>query len=212
MLAPGDDRWAPRFVSENVRALDADPSRVGSISRVIFTSDPPRPSSGTYPIDGETPKRRLVQYLAECGVCDMSRNFGVYRTRAIQAAFPSVESVWFDIAMCAKLALAGKIHEVPEVLMFRDKSPPEVSIRLMHKIASPGLGRWFPGLPATRWLRQQSGVPRSPKIALGLFAFNLDWHFTYTGHYHPQYARLTRGVRWIWDKQVAWRCRHALRH
>jgi glycosyltransferase involved in cell wall biosynthesis len=211
MLAPGDDRWAPRFVEANIGALKRDPSLVGSISRVVFTSDPPIDASGTYPIDGDTARRRLAQYLAGCGVCDMSRNFAIYRTKAIQAAFPKLPSTWFDMVMCAELAVAGKINEVPEVLMMRDKSPPDVSLRLMHKSAPAGPRGWFPAWAATRWLLDRPRLPRSAKIFLGLAAFNIDWHFVYAERYLPRYAALTGGLRWLWRRQVGWRCRRALR-
>lgn len=206
MWAAGDDRWKPRFAEVNIAALRHDTDLVASISRVTFAVDPPRPATGTYPIRG-THKERLARYLAGCGACDMSRLFSVFRTDALKSAYPIPESFSFDIALCAAVLEHGAFHEVPEVLMVRDKTPVERYLALMRKEAPGGLASYFPGLRATRWMLRERRIPLDTRIALALLAFNIDWHLAYTGQYCPRYSALTRPGRWLWERYVGWRLR-----
>lgn len=211
MWAAGDDRWAPTFVAENVAALRADATLAASVSRIQFTrgDEALGLATGTYQITG-TAVERLARFLAGCANGDMSRLFAVYRTNMLRAAFPLPQSYAFDTGLCAIVALQGGYHEVPEVLLWRDRTPVERYVALMRKEALPGLAGCFPGLLTTRWLVRQHRIPLSRDILLGLFAFNIDWHLTYTARYYPRYAALTKPLRWLWAKHLDWRLRLAL--
>ena len=208
MWAAGDDRWAPRFIAENVAALEADATLAASVSRVDFTrgGEVIGRATGTYPITG-TPAARLARFLGGCANADMSRLFAVYRTKMLHAAFPLPDSYAFDTGLCAVVALQGGYHEVPEVLLWRDRTPVERYVALMHKEAQPGLAGCFPGLLTTRWLLRHRRIPLDWKIGLALLAFNIDWHLAYTERYHPRYAALTAGLRWLWNRHLNWRLR-----
>jgi glycosyltransferase involved in cell wall biosynthesis len=211
MWAAGDDRWAPRFIAENIAALKAAPALAASISRVQFVCGKEELglATGTYPITG-TPRQRLARFLAGCASGDLSRLFAVYRTEMLRAAFPLPPSYAFDTGLCAIVALQGGYHEVPEVLLWRDRTPIERYVALMRKESLPGLAGCFPGLLLTRWLLRERRIPLNREILLALLAFNVDWHLTYTERYHPRYAALTRVPRWLWNKHIGWRCRGAL--
>jgi glycosyltransferase involved in cell wall biosynthesis len=208
MWAAGDDLWEPRFIAANMAALAADPTLAASVSRIQFTrgAETIGFATGTYPIGG-TPRERLARFLAGCAACDLSRLFAVYRTDILKSAFPLPQTYAFDAGLCAIVALRGGYHEVPEVLLRRDRTPIERYIALMRKEAPPGLAGCFPGLVTTRWLLRERRIPLDRGIVLALLALNIDWHLAYTQRYHPRYAALTRGVRWLWNKHVGWRCR-----
>jgi glycosyltransferase involved in cell wall biosynthesis len=211
MWAAGDDRWAPRFVAENVAALTADATLAASVSRIRFTHGDEMLglATGTYPITG-TPAERLARFLAGCANADLSRLFAVYRTSMLRAAFPIPQTSAFDAGLCAVVALQGGYHEVPEVLLWRDRTPVERYVELMRKEAVPGLAGCFPGLLTTRWLLRQHRIPLSRDVVLALIAFNVDWHLAYTARYHPRYAALTRPLRWVWETHLDWRLRRPL--
>jgi glycosyltransferase involved in cell wall biosynthesis len=208
MWAAGDDRWAPRFIAENMTALAADATLAASVSRVRFTRGEEMLdlATGTYPIAG-TPAERLARFLAGCAIADTSRLFAVYRTAMLRAAFPPPQTYAFDAGVCAVVALQGGYHEVPEVLLWRDRTPVERYVALMHKEAGSGFARWFPGLLTTRWLLRRRRIPLDRRILAALIALNIDWHLTYTARYCPRYAALTRGLRRLWDRHVDWRLR-----
>ena len=211
MWAAGDDRWAPDFVAKNIAALHADPTLAASVSRVQFTRGEEMlgRATGTYPIAG-TRVERLARLLAGCATGDTSRLFAVHRTEMLRAAFPIPQTYAFDIGLCAIVALQGGYHEVPDVLMWRDRTPVERYVALMRKEARPGLAGLFPGLLTTRWLLRERRIPLSRAIVLALIAFNLDWHLAYTARYHPRYTALTAPLRWIWQTHVDWRFRRPL--
>jgi hypothetical protein len=211
MWAAGDDRWAPRFLAENIAALRADPALAASVSRVQFThgGEMLGLATGTYPIAG-TPVERVARFLAGCANGDTSRLFAVHRTEMLRAAFPLVPSYAFDVGMCAIVALQGGYHEVPEVLMWRDRTPLERYVALMHKEARPGLVGLFPGLLTTRWLLRERRIPLNRAVVLALIAFNVDWHLAYTARYYPRYTALVAPLRWIWRTHLGWRFRRPL--
>lgn len=212
MWAAGDDRWAPRFVAENVAALRADATLAASVSRIQFTRGDEMLgfATGTYPITG-TPAARLAGLLAGCANGDISRLFAVYRTSMLRAVFPLPQTYAFDAGLCAVVALQGGYHEVPEVLLWRDRTPGDRYVALMRKEAQPGLAGCFPGLLTTRWLLRRHRIPLSRDVVLALIAFNVDWHLVYTARYYPRYAALTTPLRSVWTKHLNWRFRRALR-
>lgn len=213
MWAAGDDRLAPRYIAANIAALNADPSLAGSVSRAEFVDGEERlePCTGTYPIKG-TPEERLALFLAGVGDSDMSRLFAVHRSAALKAALPAHEGLTFDIGLCAVVTLQGGYHEVPEVLMWRDRSPRERYLAHMRRDAPSGLLGYFPGLATTRWLLRERRIPLTRDVALALLALNVEWHLGYTERYSPRYAAITRPLRRLWERHLNWRCRRPLLH
>ncbi|HEX2115785.1 MAG TPA: glycosyltransferase family 2 protein [Alphaproteobacteria bacterium] len=211
MWAAGDDRWGPDYAAANVAALDADPSLAASISRAEFMRGGERlgPSTGTYPIKG-TVEDRLALLLSGWGNCDMSRLFAVYRTAMAKKALPLLDTFAFDLAFCSIVALDGGSHEVPEVMMWRDRTPNERYLAIMRREAGHGVERLFPGLRITRWLLREPRIPRTRAVLLALLAFNMEWHLAITAQYNPGYAALFAPVHRIWRNHLNWRCRRPL--
>jgi glycosyltransferase involved in cell wall biosynthesis len=211
MWAAGDDRWGPDYAAANVAALDADPSLAASVSRAEFAHgrEVLSRSTGTYPIRG-TAADRLALLLSGWADRDMSRLFAVYRTAMAKKALPLPDTFAFDAPFCAMVAVEGGYNEVPEVMMWRDRTPNERYLAMMHREARSALERVFPGAGVTRWLLRDPRIPRTRAILLALLAFNVEWHLAITAQYYPRYTALLAPLRRLWRTHLNWRCRRPL--
>ncbi len=120
MLATHDDIWFPRFAEANIALLDANPSAVCSISKIVyFTLEGTRDLSlDTGPLRGTPSERiqRLLKLMHWCG-----RFYGVYRTQTLQASFPAdLHLLAADWLVVALTLLHGDHLEVNEVLLERE--------------------------------------------------------------------------------------------
>jgi glycosyltransferase involved in cell wall biosynthesis len=204
MWAAGDDRWAPTFISENVAALERDPSLVCSVSKVLFEVDgrPVRLAEGTFPLCGGT-EENLAKFLSN--PADNSRMYGVFRTECLKRAFPDRVFHAYDWALSSATLLHGNHHEVQDVLLFRDWTPPSRYSRLVKKDNQSRLQRLFPVYDMSRWLLREAKLPKSRRILSALFALNIDKHFEYLEQLHPKYFRRTRWLALAWNRYVRWR-------
>ncbi len=123
MWATHDDIWLPRFAEANVALLEANPGAACSVSKIVyFTLGGARnlaPDTG--PLTG-TPSeriRRLFLLMHNCG-----RLYGVYRTEALKASFPTdLHLFGTDWLVVALTLLHGDHLEVNEVLLEREAQP-----------------------------------------------------------------------------------------
>jgi glycosyltransferase involved in cell wall biosynthesis len=206
MWAAGDDRWAPTFIEENLRALRSDSALVGSVSKVRFEQDgkPVKLSGGTYPLLGGI-KDNLAKFLSDPS--DNSRMYGLFRTEHLRRSFPSQSFHAYDWALSAATLLHGKHNELPKVLMFRDWTLPARYSDLVRKDHSRVLQRLFPVMQMTRWLIFEAKIPLTWPIAGALIALNIDKHYEYSERFHPRYSRFTAKLQKLWRQYVRWRLR-----
>ncbi len=178
MWAAADDLWAPAFAARNIAALDADPGLVMSVSRVLFTARgvPSHLATGTYPLQ-ETPRRNAARFFRN--PADNSRFYGVFRTAALQRAFPDRAFHALDWAVSAATTRDGRHNEVPETLMIRDSSDTVSYARAVLQDHRFLLWRIFPVLFMTKWLLLRRKVPISLPLIYHLFRLNLYMHFRF---------------------------------
>jgi glycosyltransferase involved in cell wall biosynthesis len=194
MWAAGDDRWAPTFIEENLRALKADASLAGSISKVRFERGGKllHLSIGTYPLLA-SPVDNLAKFLS--APADNSRMYGVFRTEVLKRSIPSKSFHAYDWALSAATLLHGKHNELSEVLMFRDQTLPERYIDLVRKDHRALVARLFPVLQMTRWLIFEAKIPLTRRIAGALIQLNVHKHDWYCEKFHPHYFRASTKFR-----------------
>jgi hypothetical protein len=123
MFATDDDIWQPRFVEATLAALQADPGASLCVPRIAFLEDgvPGALSTGTAALDG-TPTERLRAFLHDVG--ENGRYYGLHRTEALQAGFRDLPAIpAFDWLALIPGVLAGRHIELPEVLLWRERTP-----------------------------------------------------------------------------------------
>jgi glycosyltransferase involved in cell wall biosynthesis len=190
MFAPGDDRWHRDYAARTIAALDANPRAVCAVSRVAFVrgAEVIETSRGTDPLVG-TPNDNLLRYLAEPN--DNSRMYGVFRTAAAQRAFPPTDFHAYDWAFSAGTLLQGTHIEIPEVLMWRDRTDPQRYTEYVRRDARSPINRVFPMLPLTIDLLGRLRVPLNYAVLRELFWLNVGAHQGYLRRYHPRAARVS---------------------
>jgi len=193
MFAAGDDYWHPDYVARMIAELDGDPAAVCAVSRVAFVkgSEFVELSAGTEALTSD-PVSNLVRYLESPN--DNSRMYGVFRTPAAQQAFPKHDFHAFDWAFSAGTLLAGKHIEVPEVLMWRDRTEPARYTEYVRRDANSPVDRIFPLLPFTRDILGRLRVPRTYALLRHLFWLNAGQHLVYLRRYHPWVATTSQRV------------------
>lgn len=206
MWAAGDDRWAPGFVEENLRALRSDASLACSISKVQFErgGNPLHLSRGTYPLVGSVVDN-VASFL--CRPADNSRMYGLFRTEVLKRSFPMKSFHAYDWALSAATLLHGKHNELPEVLMFRDRTLPERYTDLVRKDHRSLVPRLFPLLQMTRWLLFEAKIPLTWRVAGALLALNVEKHYEYCEKFHPRYFKSSAKFQELWRQHVEWRLR-----
>lgn len=206
MWAAGDDRWHPDFVSRCIAELDANPQLVLVTPRVAFEQAGKQVglSNATYPLLGSRGEN-IRRYL--CAPGDNSRMYGIFRTEAGKLSFPAVSFHAYDWAFCAAILRYGQHAEIPDVLMFRDRSPGENYQILARADGATAFSRIFPVFEMTRWLMSEAELPRTSGIVKALIALNIAKHFEYAEFAHPGYSRAISGFRNTWRRHVEWRLR-----
>jgi glycosyltransferase involved in cell wall biosynthesis len=204
MWAAGDDRWEPTFIERNLRVLRSDASICASVSKVCFEKarNPVSLSRGTYALIGSVAEN-IAAYLS--APSDNSRMYGVFRTEILKASFPQRSFHAYDWALSAATLRHGKHHEVPEVLMFRDWTPPRRYSDLVRNDHGSPLHRLFPVLDMSRWLLFEAKIPLTWRIGCALLALNIDKHFEYCEKFHPRYITMTSLIQKLWRDRLRWR-------
>jgi putative sugar O-methyltransferase len=178
MWAAADDLWAPVFIERHLTALEDRPDCILSQSRVLFTVDgrPSHKSTGTFPLLG-TARENAAQYFTN--PADNSRYYGVFRTEVLQKVFPIRSFFGIDWAVAGSTTSYGKHLELPDVLMVRDSSDPQVYANLVAREHRFWLWRMFPFLPLTIHIVRAGHVRFSPRLVAILFHLNLYMHFRF---------------------------------
>jgi glycosyltransferase involved in cell wall biosynthesis len=187
MFAAGDDYWHRDYVGRMVEALDTNPDAVCSVSQVAFVKDSEvvELSSGTQALTADR-VTNLVRYLEAPN--DNSRMYGVFRTEAAQRAFPKGDFHAYDWAFSIGTLLVGKHIEVPEVLMWRDRTDPHRYTEYVRRDAHAPIDRLFPLFPLTRDILGRLRVPINYRLLRALFWLNAESHVEYLRRYHPKVA------------------------
>jgi glycosyltransferase involved in cell wall biosynthesis len=199
MFAAGDDYWHPEYVARMIAALDADPGAVCAVSRVEFVRDGVALglAPGTRPLRGDAASN-ILEFLAAGD--DNSRMYGVVRTPAAQRAFPPANFFAYDWAFSAGTLREGTHIEVPEVLMWRDRTDPSRYAEYIRRDARSRVEALFPMLPLTLDLIRRLRIPTSTALVGELFRLNASFHVIYLRRYHPRVAvvseHLLGGVTW----------------
>ena len=182
MWAAADELWATAFVATHLAVLERDPGAVACQSRVLFTVDGivSHLSTGTYALPDD-PRRNVARFLQN--PADNSRYYGLFRTAALQAVFPTRSFFALDWAVSAATLRFGTHVEIPDVLMIRDSSDARSYERSVGRDHKSLLCRIFPLLFMTRWLLRGHMMPVSAASLRALFKLNLYMHFRF-GLYH----------------------------
>jgi glycosyltransferase involved in cell wall biosynthesis len=201
MWLAADDYIAPSYVERTLEALDADPALVACTTRGIFVhpDGTEQPVSGTYPLLADS-VANLAAYLS--APHDNTRIFGLYRTRALKAAFPPRYFHAYDWAIAAGTLLHGKHMEVAETLIMRDPTPVDSYKAAVWRDNPTAVGRAFPVLPMTTDLVFRQRIPLQWPVIKALVRLNLEMHAYHVGYYYPLYNKtVTRFLR----RYVLWR-------
>jgi glycosyltransferase involved in cell wall biosynthesis len=193
MFAAGDDYWHPDYARRMIGELEANPDAVCAVSRVAFVegSEVVELSAGTEPLLGDRIDN-LLYYLESPN--DNSRMYGVFRTEVAQRAFPPKNFHAYDWAFSAGTILEGKHIEVPEILMWRDRTDPSRYTEYVRRDSTRPIIRVFPMLPLTADLLTRLRVPRSYRVLRQLFWLNVEYHLGYLRRYHPRAAAVSQRV------------------
>jgi glycosyltransferase involved in cell wall biosynthesis len=207
MWLAADDYIEPTYVERALDALEADPTLVACVSRVrFFRSDgSTRLSLGTDPLLGD-PATNLAVYLSDPS--DNGRFYSLYRTVALQKAFPLSHFHAFDWAASAGTLLYGKHREIPDVLMIRDLTPTANYAKSVRVDNPTAIARIFPLIPMTADLVLRQKIPLNPNILKALTRINIDAHLAYMDQFHSSFV--TRHLWKFWRQYIAWRLVTAL--
>ena len=175
MWAAGDDRWHFEFVERCMKELERHAGIVCAVARVRFESEgkPAKLSTGTFSLLGDV-KDNLWRFLSRPGY--NSRMYGVFRTAPAQESFPSRSFHAYDWAFSAATLRFGGHAEMPEVLMFREQTPPERYADMVREDCSAHFGRLFPVGAMTAWLLREARIPVDRRIAATLWSLNVERH------------------------------------
>ena len=179
MWAAADDLWATTFAERNIAALDDDLSLVMSQSKVLFTVNgaPSHMAFGTYKLDLEDVRLNAAGFFQN--PADNSRYYGVFRTEALKAVFPTRPFFALDWLVSAATLRHGKHRELRETLMIRDSSDPATYARAVLSDHRFILWRIFPLLFMTRWLISRRSVPLTWPVLYRLYRLNVYLHFRF---------------------------------
>jgi glycosyltransferase involved in cell wall biosynthesis len=188
MWAASDDRWAPTFIEQNIRALSAEPGVVASISKVrlmLGGREVPAHVAGTFPLMAD-PEQNVRKFLRNPGF--NSRMYALYRTSVLRRSMTGEPHVAFDWLVVVRALGFGKYYEVNERLFTRGTSGESSSLlRLVTRYNAGRLNALFPMLPFSRKLLQQPHVPKD----LGTYVVLLRWNAAYAVGAILQRALLT---------------------
>ncbi|TCO72045.1 glycosyltransferase family 2 protein [Rhodovulum euryhalinum] len=183
-----DDYWAPRFLEASLAVLEAAPAAVSALPRVRWTGriDGPRTDTLAGPA-----VQRLRRYLAAPGG---TRMYGLMRTGVVRAAFPRQAMNAYDWVLMTGVLRAGAQIEVPEPLLFRERTDPLRYAEAVDALHRARLFRRFPVLAMSLAALRAGHIPLAN---LGdLAALNLRKHEEYLAVMRPgQFARRLRLFR-----------------
>jgi glycosyltransferase involved in cell wall biosynthesis len=177
-----DDLWAPTFLEENLRTLEADPGVVASMSKAWLLPprrDLPPDAGGTYPLMG-TPEQNVRRYLRDPQF--NSRVYALYRTRVLRESVVWERLLGWDWLSMVRTLRFGKHYEVNKRLFTRNTEGVSSSLRRAVAIdcqLAMGFGgalhRVFPHWPLWRRLLKEPVVPKD----LGTYVILLRWNGAY---------------------------------
>lgn len=203
VFAAGDDWWHPEFLEQCLAAFDGEPRAVLAISRVQFVDAEGRMSEaiGTQPLLG-TVEENIAAFLDAPE--DNSRMYGVFRTAVARRAFPATDHHAYDWTFSALTLLEGLHVQVPEVLMWRDLTPPAKYIQYAKRDASNPLAALFPLLGMTRALRAVPRIRRSVPIQKALLRMNMRKHVEYMKWFHPRALHILSPVYRLLSRRIGY--------
>ena len=118
--ASADDLCAPGFVAACLRVLESNPAVVIAYPQtMVIAADGSEigPQNAGLHLPWVEMSRRLTAFAKFRQLCNPC--FGVMRTAVVRSSSRIRPYVSSDITFLAEMAIAGEIHEVPEVLFFR---------------------------------------------------------------------------------------------
>ena len=177
MWAAADDLWAPAFIEENARVLDAEPGVIASISRVrmmLGRCEVPAHAGGTYPLMAD-PEQNVRRFLRNPGF--NSRMYSLYRTDVLRRCMTAELHLGLDWLVIVRALRFGKYQEVPQRLFTRGTGGESSSlIRVTTRYNAGRLNTLLPMLPFSRKLLNEPHVPKDP----GTYLILLRWNAAYT--------------------------------
>lgn len=201
MWLAADDYVLPSYVERTLGVLEADPGVVACVARCVFDDGggTAKPVEGTYPLLADM-VTNLAAYLSM--PADNTRNFSLYRTRAVKAAFPPRYFHAYDWAVAAGTLLHGKHAEIPELLMVREQTPAASYMGAVRRDNPGALGRMFPVLPLTADLLFRQRIPLRWPVIKALLKLNLEMHAYHAAYRQPRYGEwMTR----LLHRHILWR-------
>jgi len=173
----GDDYWAPRFLEATLSAAEDRPDAASILPRWRYVGLG-HDASRIMPLEG-TRAERVRQYLAAPGG---TRMYGLTRREALQAAFPKRNFHAFDWFLMLGLLRVGPQIEVPEFLLYRERTPLRHYVETAAREGSWPFRRW-PALPMSLAVLRAGRVPLSN--LLDLAKLNLRKHEEYLSIMEP---------------------------
>ncbi|GAA0310399.1 glycosyltransferase family 2 protein [Rhodovulum strictum] len=183
-----DDYWGPRFLESCLNVLARDARAVSALPRCRWIGRIDGPRTDT--LDGPV-VQRMRRYLAAPGG---TRMYGLMRTAIARAAFPRRAMNAYDWVLMTGILRAGPQIEIPEPMLFRDRTDPLRYAAAVEEFHRARLFRRFPVLAMSLAALRAGHVPLAN---LGdLAALNLRKHEEYLAVMHPgQFARRLRLFR-----------------
>lgn len=164
MFATDDDIWQPTFIEATLRALRQNPGATLAVPRIAFLDDgvPGALSTGTAALTG-SPVERLNAFLRSVG--ENGRYYGLHRTEALAAGFAGLTPMpAFDWLALVPSLLAGDHLELPEELLWRERTP-MASYQTWVRRLEPGFaGRVLPHLRMARAVDAMLPPPMRPQL------------------------------------------------
>lgn len=201
MWLAADDYIAPTYVERLLAAMEADSTLVACTARAVFvhSDGTAEPAGGTYSLLGDR-VANLAAYLS--APSDNSRIFGLYRTRALKAAFPTRYFHAYDWAIAAGTLLHGRHLEIPAALLMRDQTPLSAYIAAIKRDNRSALRRVFPVLEMTADLVLRQRIPLRWPVIKALLKLNLEMHTFYAGRDHGRYGET---MKRLLQRHLLWR-------
>jgi glycosyltransferase involved in cell wall biosynthesis len=140
LFAPCDDSWAPEFLDQAVRHMQANEAVAVCCGQIKLFDDNGRSwiSNGTRPIKGAAASR-WTQALLYTG--DASRLYGLIRRSVLDRIIPDTDPEGWDHYTAAKLALRGEIAFLDIPAMYRRQTPITHYRELIHRQEHTVFGR-----------------------------------------------------------------------
>jgi len=193
MWAGADDIWQPTYIEKNLARLEENPDLVCSISQVGWGIDGEGGglAAGTASLEGSV-RSNVKRYLRNGR--DNSRFYGLFVREALVASYPSDTFYGLDLAMMLGTLMLGKHAELDEVLMTRTRTDPMSYISHVDEWNRPGVERWMPLLPFTRYVLLDLRIPLTPVSLALLVIRNVYEHLRYAALHDTVYGAISRVI------------------